>query len=245
MLELHMFGRTFRSAATSAAVDTGLRSYMLRVYNYMCGGLLLSGSVAVLLAQYVFSLPVASQVAFFSSPLFLVVVFAPLVLILFMSFKLRALSVSTLQVLYWVFAALMGASFSLALYSYTAESVVRVFFITSGAFAGLSMYGYITRKNLSSMGSFLIMAVWGLVIASIVNMFLTSSMLQFGISVVAVLVFSGLTAYSTQQIKNVYISGGANGLVDLNKAAIMGALSLYINFINLFQALLFLLGGRR
>ena len=240
-----MIGKIFKGAAASTVVDVGLRSYMLRVYNYMCGGLLVSGLVAVLLSQYVLSLSLEAQVAFFSSPLFLVAIFAPLGLVFFISFRMNSLRLSTLQVLYWVFVALMGISLSLALYSYTAESVVRVFFITSGAFAGLSMYGYATRRDLSSIGSFLVMAVFGLVIASVVNMFMASTVMQFVLSVAAVLIFSGLTAYSTQQIKNLYLSGGAGGAVDLNRAALMGALSLYINFINLFQALLFLLGNRR
>jgi len=223
--------------AAAAGIDVGLREYMLKVYNYMCIGLGLTGAVA----WAVSTSPQMIQ-AIYSTPLQWVVMLAPLGFVFFLSFRIHAIKASTAQALFWVYSALMGLSLAYIFVAYTGESVTRVFFITAGAFAGLSLFGYTTKKDLSGWGSFLIMGLIGIIIAAIVNMFLASSALQFAISVIGVLVFAGLTAYDTQNIKNEYSE--FHDQETAGKLAISGALRLYLDFINLFIMLLHLFGNR-
>jgi len=235
------------SAAEAAQIDVGLRQYMLRVYNYMASGLLLSGIVALLVNN------TGLQSLFFQASeaggrpgytgLGLIAVFAPIGIILAMSFGAQKMKVSTLQILYWVFVATMGVGLSTVLMIYTGDSVIRVFFITAIAFSALSMYGYVTKRDLGPVGTFLIMGLVGLLIAIVVNVFMQSPMMQFVISAAGVLIFAGLTAFNTQQIKNTYFHVSGTGAAD--HAAIMGAVTLYLNFINMFQFLLYFLGARR
>ncbi|MFK8252846.1 Bax inhibitor-1/YccA family protein [Ancylobacter terrae] len=241
---------------TEAAVDQGLRSYMLRVYNYMTLGLAITGAAA--LGIYMLSVTTdpsqaVGQVAggimltqfgatLFTSPLKWVVMFAPLAAVFFLSFRVERMSVSAAQGVFWLYAALVGVSLSTIFLVYTHDSIVRVFFITAASFGALSLFGYTTQRDLSGMGSFLIMGLFGIIIASLVNIFLGSTMLQFVISVVGVLVFAGLTAYDTQRIKEMYFAGDDD--VVAGRKAIMGALALYLDFINLFMMLLQLFGNR-
>lgn len=245
------FGQVGVGRAEAAYVDEGLRAYMLRVYNYMASGVLLTGVVAYL----TYSMAVAGPrvggrlqltefgMLLYASPLKWVVMLAPLAFVFFLSFRVYRMSVAGAQVAFWLFAAVMGVSLSSIFLVFTGESITRVFFITAAMFAGLSLYGYTTRKDLSGWGTFLIMGVIGLIVASIVNIFLASSALQFAISVIGVLVFAGLTAYDTQQIKDGYYQI-RNDSALVAKTAIMGALSLYLDFINMFTMLLQLFGNR-
>lgn len=229
-----------------AAFDEGLRQYMLRIYWYMAGGLLISGITAAL----VMFTPLGGVFLAFNparggvglTGLGWVALLAPIGLIFWMSMGIRSMSASTLQTLYWVFVALQGIGLAPILLAYTGESVVRVFFITAASFAGLSLYGYTTRRSLSAFGSFLIMGLFGIVIASIVNIFLASSGLAFVISVLGVLIFAGLIAYDTQRLKEQYAEGLGQEVE--TKTAVWGALTLYLNFLNLFLFLLRLLGNR-
>jgi uncharacterized protein len=220
-----------------AVIDTGLRRYMLSIYNYMAAGLGLTGLVAYMSV----ATGLYQQIA--TTPLIWVVMLAPLGAVLFLSFRIDRLSFGTAQAIFWGYAALMGLSLAGILLLYTGTSVARVFFITAGTFAAMSLYGYSTSRDLSLIGSFLFMGLIGIVLAGIVNIFIGSSALQFAISVIGVLVFTGLTAYDTQRIKEVYFTSGTGG--DLGKTALMGALTLYLDFINLFIMLLQLTGGRR
>ena len=221
-----------------ADIDVGLRKYMLGVYNYMASGLLLSGIIALLIA----SSPVMLQ-TIFGTPLKWLFMLAPLGFVMAISFGVNRFSFGTLQALFWAFAATMGVSLATIFVVFTGASVARVFFITAGTFAAMSLYGYTTKRDLSAFGSFLFMGLIGIVIASLVNIFLASSALQFAISVIGVLVFTGLTAYDTQRIKEVYYEEASHGAI--GKVQIMGALSLYLDFINLFYMLMNLLGERR
>jgi FtsH-binding integral membrane protein len=223
--------------AGSASYDAGLRSYMLSIYNYMAVGLGLTGVVAYLAVATGFYQRIAG------TPLIYVVMLAPIAAVLFLSFRIDRMSFRTAQAVFWGYAAVMGLSLAGILLVYTGTSVARVFFISAGTFAAMSAYGYSTKRDLSRLGAFLIMGVIGIVLASLVNLFLASGALQFAISVIGVLLFTGLTAYDTQRIKEVYTSGAANG--DLAKTALMGALTLYLDFINLFVMLLQLTGDRR
>lgn len=235
--------------AQDSAIDQGLRSYMLSVYNYMAGGLAITGVIAYL----AFSMAVtqtgagleltATGTALYSSPLKWVVMLAPLGLVFFLSARINKMSVAGAQISFWLFAGLMGLSLSSIFLIYTGNSITQVFFVTAAAFGGLSLYGYTTKRDLSAMGSFLIMGVIGVLIASVVNIFLQSSALQFAVSVIGVLVFAGLTAYDTQRIKEMYFAG--DGVATASKKAIMGALALYLDFINMFMFLLQLFGNRR
>lgn len=237
---------------SATAVDQGLRSYMLKVYNYMASALLLTGIVAWFTASAsVASDPATGQLALTNfgqtllvGPLHWVVIFAPLAMVLAISAGLNRMQTSTLQLCFWAFAVLMGVSFSSLFLAYTGESIARTFFITAGTFGAMSIWGYTTKKDLTGFGSFLIMGVWGLVIASVVNIFLKSSGMGFLISIVGVFVFTGLIAYDTQKLKAMYyqFAGTADGAA---RTAIMGALSLYLDFINLFISLLHLTGNRR
>ena len=224
--------------AEAAQIDVGLRQYMLRVYNTMAGGLALTGLVAFLIA----SSPAAVQLLF-GTPLKWVVMLAPIALVFFFSFKIESLKASTAQTIFWVYAGPMGASLATVFLVFTGASVARTFFVTAAAFAGLSLYGYTTKRDLSAFGTFLVMGLIGLIIASIVNIFLASSALQFVISAAGVLIFAGLTAWDTQKIKEMYWE--ADGHEVASKKAIMGALTLYLDFINLFMFLLQFLGVRR
>lgn len=224
----------------SAEIDAGLRTYMLSVYNYMVMGLALTGVVALLTA----SSPALLQ-TIYGTPLKWVVMLAPLGFVMFFSFRIQKMSTGAAQASFWAFAALMGLSLAYIFVAYTGASVARVFFITAGTFGAMSLYGYTTKRDLTAMGSFLFMGLIGIILASLVNIFLASSALQFAISVIGVLVFVGLTAYDTQAIKNEYVGGleHADGGVQ-TKGAIMGALRLYLDFINLFLMLLQLFGNR-
>ena len=230
--------RTLRPGATVAAqYDEGLRQHMLRVYNFMLMGLALTGAVALAVA----STPTLMQ-AIFGTPLKWVVMLAPLGFVMFLSFRVDAMSAGKAQALFWAFAAVMGLSLASIFHVYTGTSIARVFFIAAAMFGAMSLYGYTTKRDLSKIGSFLIMGLFGVVIASLVNLFLQSSALQFAVSVIGVLVFTGLAAFDTQRIKEVYDEG--HGREGLTKLAVLGALSLYLSFINLFTLLLSLLGQR-
>ena len=236
-------------ARTQVAVDEGLRAYMLRVYNYMALGLAITGAAA--LATFVmavdrsgatFKLTAFGQLIY-QSPLKWVVIFGPLAFVLILSFGIQKLSVATAQLLFWVYAATVGLSLSVIFLLYTGQSIVQVFFVTAASFGALSLYGYTTKRDLSAMGAFLIMGLFGVIIASIVNVFVGSSMVQWIISVVGVFVFAGLTAWDTQRIKEMYLE--ADDSETAGRKAVMGALALYLDFINLFMMLLQLFGGRR
>ncbi len=227
-----------RTQAEAAQVDAGLRSYMLRVYNYMSIALALTGAVAF----YVSTSPAMLQ-AIYGTPLMWVVMLAPLGMVFFLSARMHKMSVGSAQAWFWAFAAVFGLSLASIFVVYTGTSVARVFFITAGAFAGLSLIGYTTKKDLSGMRTFLFMGVIGLVIAMVVNMFLGSSGLQLLISVAGVLIFAGLTAYDTQQIKLAYYEGDSGEVSE--KKAIMGALKLYLDFLNMFIFLMHIMGVAR
>jgi uncharacterized protein len=236
-------------AGTAAAIDEGLRSYMLKVYNYMGLGLVVTGIVAY--ATYSISFVESAQglmltdfgAAIYNSPLQWVVMLAPLAFVLVLSFGINKLSVVATQALFWAFAAVMGVSLASIFAVYTGGSIAKVFFISAAMFGGMSLYGYTTKRDLTAIGSFLVMGLWGLIIASIVNIIWPSGVLGFAISVVGVVVFLGLTAWDTQKIKESYSEG--HGAEVLAKGAIMGALSLYLDFINLFMMLLRLFGQQR
>jgi FtsH-binding integral membrane protein len=241
-----------RTAETAAVLDTGLRSYMLRVYNWMTSGLLISGIVA----YAVLNVPALYDVFYpltmtqrgpmhMAGGLVWISIFAPLAFTLVLSFGVNKLSVTTAQALYWAFCVAMGISLTNILRVYTGTSVAQVFFITAGTFAATSLFGYTTRSDLTKFGSFLMMGLFGVIIASVVNMFVGSSALQFGISLVGVVVFVGLTAYDTQRIKADYLQFVyAGGPAMAAKRSVYDALQLFLNFINLFMLLLQLLGNR-
>ncbi len=229
---------TMRPAdAARADIDVGLRDYMLRIYNYMASGLALTGIVAYAFAESGLYMQVAR------TPLIWLIMLAPLGLVLWLSYGINRMQASTAQMLFWLYSGLMGLSLASIFIVFTGTSIARVFFITAGTFAAMSVYGYTTRRDLSQMGSFLIMGLIGVIIASLVNIFLASSALQFAISVIGVIVFTGLTAYDTQQIKEMYWEGDDGQMA--GKKAVMGALRLYLDFINLFMMLMQLLGTRR
>jgi len=217
--------------------EAGLRDYMHAIYNTMAGGLALTGVVA----WYGYTSGLYLAIA--KTPLIWLVLFAPLAMVLFLSFRIQKMSLATAQMTYWAYAALMGLSLAGIFMLYTGESIARVFFITSGTFAGMSVFGYVTKTDLTRWRSFLMMGLIGVIIAAVVNMFLHSSQLQFLVSVIGVIVFVGLTAYDTQKIKRMYFAADGHDMV--GKKVIMGALTLYLDFINLFLMLLRLFGGRR
>jgi uncharacterized protein len=231
---------TVRSADTQVGIDVGLREYMLRVYNYMASGLALTGIVAYVAAAGGANSFIAH---IYNTPVMWLVVLAPLGLVMLMSFGIQRMKASTAQMVFWLYSGLMGLSLSTIFLVYTGTSIARVFFITAGTFAGMSLYGYTTQRDLSQFGSFLFMGLIGIVIAGLVNIFIGSTALQFAISVIGVLVFVGLTAYDTQQIKEMYYQG--DDYETGSKKAIMGALRLYLDFINLFMLLMQLFGTRR
>ena len=234
--------QTAGTTRTAAVIDEGLRAYMLRIYNYMGIGLAVTGFVAYFFNEWVMSSE-AVFTAVYGSPLMWVIALSPLAFILVLSFGINRMSAAAAQVTFWAFSVAMGLSLSSIFAVYTGTSIARVFFITAAMFGAMSLYGYTTRRDLTGMGSFLFMGLIGLIIASVVNMFMASSALAFGISVVGVLVFVGLTAYDTQKIKEMYYE--ADGAEIMGKKAIMGALRLYLDFINLMLMLLRLFGERR
>jgi FtsH-binding integral membrane protein len=225
------------AGARAAEIDVGLRAYMQKVFGLMAGGTAVTGLVSYFGAASGLYLQIAQ------TPLIWVVVFAPLAFAFFFGMRINAMRASTAQALFWVFSALMGLSLSYIFLRYTETSIARTFFIAAATFAGMALYGYTTKRDLSAMGSFLIMGVWGLLIAMVVNMFLASSALHWAISIIGVLVFTGLTAYDAQKIKAMYYAG--DGAEVSTKKAVIGALNLYLDFINLFVFLLQFLGDRR
>ena len=234
---------TVQSADTQAGIDVGLRDYMLRIYNYMASALALTGIVAYLFAGYL-----ETNRALLHSPVMFIIMLAPLGLVLLLSFGINKLSATAAQGIFWLYAGLMGLSMSTIFLAYTGASVARVFFITAGTFAAMSLYGYTTRRDLTSLGHFMWMGLIGIIIAMFVNTVMGmfgaySSSLQFAISVIGVIVFVGLTAYDTQTIKEMYYEG--DGYEIAGKKAVMGALRLYLDFVNLFMMLIQLLGVRR
>lgn len=230
--------RTVYVAAQGQDIDQGLRSYMLKVYNYMGLGLGLTGTVAFL----VLSSPVLFS-ALVGSPLIWLFMFAPLGIVLYLSFAINRMSASTAQLMFWLYSGMMGVSIASICVLFTGESIARVFFITACTFGGMSLYGYTTQRDLSAFGSFLFMGLVGIILASFVNLFLQSSGFQFVVSIITVLVFTGLTAYDTQLIRDTYEEGLSEE--SYGKTAVMGALRLYLDFINIFITLLQLLGDRK
>jgi uncharacterized protein len=239
-----------RPSAYAGEIDAGLRQHMLRVYNYMTSGLVVTGLVAWVMFSMAFVTEGGSVVGYtalgaavYGSPLKWLVMLAPLGFILTLSFGIHKMSFGTLQIVFWAFAAVMGISLATIFATFTGSSIARVFFITAGTFAGMSLWGYTTKRDLSGMGNFLIMGLIGIIIASVVNIFVGSSAIQFAVSVLGVLIFTGLTAYDTQRIKNDYIEMRGHGEA-VAKMAIMGAVTLYLDFVNLFMMLLSLFGNR-
>ena len=230
------------TGAREAAFDAGLRSYMLSVYNYMASGVLLTGIVAMLFARGGAD-SMAAQIFMQGGLLRFLVMLAPLGVVMWMSFGINRISEGTAKALFWVYAALMGLSLSSILLVYTGGSVAQAFFATAASFAALSLFGYTTKKSLSGLGTFLIMGVFGLIIAMLINMFVHSSAMDLLISAVGVLLFAGLTAYDTQRIKSGYFA--VRGTAYAGKSAVMGALTLYLDFINLFLFLLRFMGNQR
>jgi FtsH-binding integral membrane protein len=233
--------------AYAADIDVGLRQYMLGIYNYMASGLALTGIIAYVAANT----PAIVNLLYTAGPggslqptmLAWIAMLSPLAFILVLNFGLQRMKASTVQAVFWGFSGVMGLSIAHIFLAYTGTSIARVFFITAGTFAGMSLYGYTTKRDLTGMGSFLFMGLIGIIIASVVNMFLQSSAMHFIISVIGVLIFVGLTAYDTQKIKSMYMV--SDGSEVAAKKAIMGAVTLYLDFINLFLMLLRLFGERR
>jgi FtsH-binding integral membrane protein len=234
-----------RGVGTDRAVayDVGLRAHMIRVYNYMAGGVALTGVVAWLTYQYAVSNPAFAQAVFGGGLLMWVIMLAPLGLVMWISFGIGRMEASTARLLFFVYAGVLGVSLATIFMVYTQTSITRVFLISAASFGALSLYGYTTQRSLDAMGSFMIMGLFGLIIASLVNMFLQSSGLNWALSVIGVLIFAGLTAWDTQKIKELY-SPMDDGTVGGRKA-VMGALSLYLDFINMFLFMLRLFGDRR
>ena len=220
------------------AFDAGLRSYMLSVYNYMASGVLLTGIVAMLFANSGYAATILGGPGILKY----VIMFAPLAFVMALSFGVHRMSTGTAQLLYWLFATVMGLSLSSIFLVFTGASIAQTFFATSVAFLALSLYGYTTKRDLSAFGTFLIMGVVGLLVAMIINLFLQSPALHYAVSFIGVLLFAGLTAYDTQRIKSLYLQIAGTDMV--GKAAIMGALSLYLDFINMFTFLLQFMGSR-
>ena len=230
------------SVGARADYDAGLRSYMLSVYNYMASGVLLTGIVALLFAPYARDVLINASGTGMSALGWLVAL-APLGFVMVLSFGINRLATGTAQALFWAFAVVMGLSMSTIFLTYTGTSIAQTFFATAAAFAGLSLWGYTTKRDLSGMGTFLIMGLVGILVAMLINIFLQSSAMAFAISVIGVLLFAGLTAYDTQRIKSMYAY--VAGTDFMGKSVVMGALTLYLDFVNMFMFLLQLFGGRR
>ncbi|MGC6518246.1 MAG: Bax inhibitor-1 family protein [Candidatus Puniceispirillaceae bacterium] len=229
------------SAAQAASIDVGLRAYMLGVYNHMTTALALTGFAAFATKWAVLSVPGVGQLLF-GTPLAYVIMFAPLGMVFWLSATINKISPAKARNRFYLYAALMGISLSAILLTYTGASVARAFFITAGAFASLSIYGYTTKRNLSAFGSFLMIGVVGLILASIANIFIASAQFEFVISIIGVLLFAGLTAYDTQKIKSMYAAG--DSAAASGRKSIFGALMLYLDFINMFLFLIRLIGNR-
>jgi len=250
--------QNIQSKVTSAethVIDEGLRAYMLKVYNFMASGVLLTGIISLLVFKFSGGMDITIGATgfngltdpfgelIFNSGFKWLVMLAPLGIVMYMSFGINRMSASKAQTTFWIFAALMGASLASIFIVYTQMSIARVFFITSGTFGAMSIYGYTTKRDLTKLGSFLMMGLFGIIIASIVNIFMQSGMMYYIISILGVLIFVGLTAYDTQKIKNMYLVSDTGEV--MGKKAVMGALTLYLDFINLFIMLLRLFGQRR
>jgi FtsH-binding integral membrane protein len=237
--------RSTVTGAGAVAIDEGLRAYMLRVYNYMLLGLALTGAMAWVTVNTPLGALFYQQTAvgYQMLPLGWIALFAPLGLVFFLSFRIAHMSLATAQTVFWGYAGLMGISLAPILLMYTGASVAQVFFVTAATFGAMSLWGYTTKRDLTGFGSFLFMGLIGILIASVVNIFLGSGMVSLVISIIGVLVFTGLTAYDTQQIKESYYVSDDGQLA--GKKAVMGALRLYLDFINLFLMLLRLMGDRR
>ena len=242
--------RSFTKTVDQATIDEGLRAYMLKVYNYMTTGLVLTGFIAYFFGKAsveayvpggVILTPVGNML--FNSGLSFVIMLAPLGFVFYLSARINKMSTTSAQITFWLFASIMGLSLASIFVQFTHSSIARVFFITAGTFGAMSLYGYTTKRDLTKLGGFLFMGLIGIIIASIVNIFFQSGMMAFVISVIGVLVFVGLTAYDTQNIKNMYYEGDSEEIG--SKKALMGALKLYLDFINLFILLLQLFGQRR
>ena len=234
--------QTRAGTQTRADIDEGLRSYMLGIYNYMATAIGVTGVAAFGTATWATNNPAVAN-ALYNSPLKWVIMIAPLAFVMVISFGINKLSKSSATAIFYAFAAVMGVSMSWIFLVYNIPSIVQTFFVTAAAFASLSLYGYTTKRSLSGMGSFLLMGLFGLIIASIVNIFLQSGALAFAVNVIGVLIFAGLTAYDTQRLKHTYdvVAGNAEAVA---KSSILGALSLYLNFVNMFMFLLSFLGNR-
>ena len=242
--------RTYSKTADQAGIDEGLRAYMLKVYNYMTTGLVLTGFIAYFFGKASVKAFTPNGVEFtvlgqalFNSGLSWIIMLAPLGFVFYLSARINKMSVSSAQITFWLFASIMGLSLASVFVQFTGTSIARVFFITAGTFAAMSLYGYTTKRDLTKLGGFLFMGLIGIIIASIVNIFVQSGPMAFIISIIGVLVFVGLTAYDTQTIKNMYYAGDSDSVG--SKKALMGALRLYLDFINLFILLLQLFGQRR
>ena len=249
-MALNFNQRSFTKTVDQAAIDEGLRTYMLKVYNYMTTGLVLTGFIAYFFGKAsveayvpggVILTPVGNML--FNSGLSFVIMLAPLGFVFYLSARINKMSAASAQITFWLFASIMGLSLASIFVQFTHSSIARVFFITASTFGAMSLYGYTTKKDLTKLGGFLFMGLIGVIIASIVNIFFQSGMMAFVISVIGVLVFVGLTAYDTQNIKNMYYGGDSEEIG--SKKALMGALKLYLDFINLFILLLQLFGQRR
>ena len=242
-MEFNKQSSTVRSSASDAIIDQGLRSYMLKVYNYMASGVLLTGFIALAFFKMAVVTSSEGQIigltnfgnSIYASGLKWVIMLAPLAVVFYMSFGIAKMSAAKAQTAFWVFAALMGASLSSIFLMYTGASITT--------FGAMSIYGYTTKRDLTKLGSFLMMGLFGIIIASLVNIFMKSTMMYFVISIIGVLIFVGLTAYDTQKIKNMYLVSDSGEI--MGKKAVMGALTLYLDFINLFIMLLRLFGQRR
>ena len=242
--------RTYSKTADQAGIDEGLRAYMLKVYNYMTTGLVLTGFIAYFFGKASVAAFTPNGViltslgqALFNSGLSWIIMLAPLGFVFYLSARINKMSVSSAQITFWLFASIMGLSLASVFVQFTGTSIARVFFITAGTFAAMSLYGYTTKRDLTKLGGFLFMGLIGIILASIVSIFIQSGPMAFIISIVGVLVFVGLTAYDTQTIKNMYYAGDSDSVG--SKKALMGALRLYLDFINLFILLLQLFGQRR
>jgi uncharacterized protein len=246
--------QTKSTSATTHEIDEGLRAYMLKVYNFMASGVLLTGFISLLVFEISGGMAITLGASglngltsfgqlIFNSGFKWLVMLAPLGIVMYMSFGISKMSASKAQMTFWIFAALMGGSLASIFIVYTQMSIARVFFITAGTFGAMSIYGYTTKRDLTKLGSFLMMGLFGIIIASIVNMFMQSGMMHYIISILGVLIFVGLTAYDTQKIKNMYLVSDSGEV--MGKKAVMGALTLYLDFINLFIMLLRLFGQRR
>ncbi len=242
------FYQTIQPDAQTGAYDAGLRAYMLKIYNYMALALAVTGVVAFFSAQSeeflnaMYAMEGGNIVGM--KPLAWIVMIAPLGLVIYLSFILQRMSLAAAQISYWLYSTIMGLSLSVIFLTFTGESIARVFFITAGTFGGMSIYGYTARRDLTRFGSFLMMGLWGLIIAMFVNLFLRSSGMQFALSIIGVLLFVGLAAYDTQKLKRIYYEFPGTSEM-MGKIAIMGALTLYLDFINIFMNLLNLFGKKK